>query len=308
MKPSVTRSALVAGSLLAAGLVGLACSGDGTGPGNPGAAGASAGSGAGGTGGGGTAGSGGAGGTSPNFMAVPPCNAESDYMTGTTVSFPMSATNFSYSPKCLKVTAGTTVAFSGDFTGHPLEPSANRGTLTGSPIMATSSGTTKSFAFSTPGYYAYFCSVHGPSDGAAGMVGVVWVNDRPLTKMNGAAMTSLSRLTLLGTLLAATLTIGCSGSSNTNTPGTGGGGGGGSTGSGGSGPDPSFMAVVPCSTEDAYTTTGTTITFPATATDFNDSPKCLKVTAGASVTFSVSSWPIPCCRRRCGAPRREIRS
>ena len=181
MKPSVTRSVLVAGSLLAGALVGFGCTDNGgNGYVDPGTAGASAGGGSGGgtAGSGGSAGTGGGGGTSPSFMAVPPCNAESDYTTGTataTVSFPMSATNFSYSPKCLKVTAGATVTFSGDFVAHPLEPSTHRGTLTGSPITATSSGSTKAFAFPTAGYYAYFCSVHGPSDGAAGMVGVIWV-------------------------------------------------------------------------------------------------------------------------------------
>ena len=176
MKPSVTRTAFVAGSLLAAAVVGFGCTDDGgNGPGNPGAAGSSAGSGGGGTGGAGGTSAGGTGGGNPSFMAVAPCNAEGDYTTGTTVMFPMSASNFSYSPKCLKVPAGTTVMFSGDFTAHPLEPSTHRGTLTGSPITSTASGTAKSFTFSTPGYYAYFCTVHGPSDGAAGMVGVVWV-------------------------------------------------------------------------------------------------------------------------------------
>ncbi len=108
-------------------------------------------------------------------MAVAPCNAESTYATGTTIAFPAGAADFSYSPKCLKVSAGTTVTFSGDFTVHPLEPSTHRGALTGSPITSTGSGTSKSFDFLTPGFYAYYCSVHGPSDGAAGMVGVIWV-------------------------------------------------------------------------------------------------------------------------------------
>jgi plastocyanin len=31
------------------------------------------------------------------------------------------------------------------------------------------------FTFPTPGFYAYYCTVHGASDGAAGMVGVIWV-------------------------------------------------------------------------------------------------------------------------------------
>src|SRR5205814_7047349 len=111
----------------------------GNGAGNPGTAGSSAGttgtggSNAGTAGAGGTS-AGGSGGTTPGFMSVLPCTSESAYMTGTTISFPAAATDFSYSPKCLKVSAGATVTFSGDFSSHPLTPSALRGTLTGNPI------------------------------------------------------------------------------------------------------------------------------------------------------------------------------
>ena len=174
----MVRAVLLAG-VLVAGLVAGGCTVN-SGNGNPGIGGSSAGAAgttgsAGATGTAGTTGSGGTGGSSANFMAVPPCTAESNYMSGTTITFPASATDVSYTPKCLKVTAGATVTFNGDFTVHPLEPSTHRGTLTGNPITATGTGTTKSFDFPTPGYYAYFCSVHGPSDGAAGMVGVIWV-------------------------------------------------------------------------------------------------------------------------------------
>ena len=94
-----------------------------------------------------------------------PCPAESDYVTGpTTVDFGLINGGLQLPPKCLKVAAGTTVTFSGDFSSHPLEPSAQRGTLTGNPITSTSAvtdgGTTKTFAFPTPGFYAYFCQVH----------------------------------------------------------------------------------------------------------------------------------------------------
>ena len=173
------RAVLLAGAVLVAGLVGSGCT-DNSGNGNPGVGGSSAGAAgttgsAGTTGAAGTMGSGGTGGSSANFMAVPPCTAESNYMTGTTINFPAGTADFNYSPKCLKVTAGATVTFSGDFTAHPLEPSTHRGTLTGNPITATGTGTTKSFDFPTPGYYAYYCAFHGPSDGATGMVGVIWV-------------------------------------------------------------------------------------------------------------------------------------
>jgi plastocyanin len=109
-------------------------------------------------------------------MAVPPCTDESSYATtGTTITFG-AATDISYMPKCLKVTAGTTVTFMGDFGTHPLLPSALRGTLTGNPITGTGQGTSASFTFPNPGYFAYFCDIHGSSDGAIGMVGVIWVH------------------------------------------------------------------------------------------------------------------------------------
>ena len=173
----MTRPQLVAGGLLAIAFLASACT-DSSGGGTPGTGGGAAGTtGAGGTsaGGAGSTAAGGAGGGSPDFMSVAPCSAESSYMTGTTVNFPASASDFSYSPKCLKVPAGTMVTFSGDFSFHPLEPSTHRGTLTANPITSTATGTTKSFNFTTPGFYAYFCSTHGASDGAAGMVGVIWV-------------------------------------------------------------------------------------------------------------------------------------
>jgi plastocyanin len=123
------------------------------------------------TGAGGTTGAAGSGG---GFMSVAPCTMESAYSTGTIVDFSSTAT-YAYTPQCLKVAAGSTVTFTGDFGTHPLSPSAKRGTLTGNPITATSAGTTKTFTFPNPGFYAYYCTVHGASDGAAGMVGVIWV-------------------------------------------------------------------------------------------------------------------------------------
>lgn len=119
---------------------------------------------------------GGAGGASA-FTAVAPCGTEAAYTQGTsaaTVTFGAAA-DISYTPKCLKVPTGAQVTFTGDFGAHPLSPSAQRGTLTGNPIAPTSAGTTATFTFPTAGYYAYFCTVHGSSDGSAGMVGVIWV-------------------------------------------------------------------------------------------------------------------------------------
>lgn len=125
--------------------------------------------------GGGTGGTSGTGGGSSGFVSVPPCTTEALYATaGTTVNFGVNGTA-AYDPKCLKVSVGSIVTFVGDFSAHPLSPSTMRGTVSGNPITNTGSGSRKSVTFPAPGAYAYYCDLHGPSDGAAGMVGVVWV-------------------------------------------------------------------------------------------------------------------------------------
>ena len=185
----MTRTFVVAGSLLVAALATLGCTDD-SGNGNPGTGGSSAGAagtggttGAAGSGGGGS--SGGTGGSTPGFMSIAPCQNESAYMTATTVTFPVSATDFNYAPKCLHVSlpvgsTGMDVTFTGDFVAHPLVPSALRGAQTGNPITTTTAGASKVFRFSTPGFFAYFCQVHNPSDNGAGMSGVVWVTQQVL--------------------------------------------------------------------------------------------------------------------------------
>jgi plastocyanin len=137
------------------------------------------------TGAGGTAGAGGTGGATgaggaagaAGFRAVNPCNAAGDYVTGNTVMF--GGMVALYTPQCLRVSAGTTVTFNGGsstFAMHPLMPSGLRGDTVGNPITATTTGdTSKSFTFTTPGFFAYFCMVHGATDSGAGMAGVVWV-------------------------------------------------------------------------------------------------------------------------------------
>jgi plastocyanin len=133
-----------------------------------GSGGASAGSG--GASGGGTGGGSG----NPNFTMVSPCNSEASYAQGTTVDF-SNPTLAAYMPSCLKVPLGTLVTFNGNFVTHPLEPSATRGLVAESPITATSSGSSRAFMFRGTGFFAYYCSVHGPSDTGAGMAGVIWV-------------------------------------------------------------------------------------------------------------------------------------
>ena len=197
MKP-FHKALLVAGLLFAGGFIISSCKDDsGNGNGNPGQAGSgggnagttgNGGSTAGTTGSAGNAGSGGSGGGTPGFMAIAPCLNESDYVSNTkTIDFPVSATDFNYSPKCLKVTfplgvvgtagaPGTNVTFSGDFATHPLMPSTHRGDQTGNPIAATSAGTSATFYISSfnSNFYAYYCDVHNHSDNGAGMSGVIW--------------------------------------------------------------------------------------------------------------------------------------
>jgi plastocyanin len=157
--------------LLVAVMIALGCSGAGGGP-TPGSGGSSGGGGSTAGGSGGTGGAGGAGGGAP-FMAYAPCADETFYVAGSTIAFGGSV-GFDYAPRCLKVPAGTTVTFSGDFATHPLIPSAIRGTITGNPIVATSSGATATFTFANPGFYAYLCMIHGLDDGSS-MSGVIWV-------------------------------------------------------------------------------------------------------------------------------------
>jgi plastocyanin len=155
--------------VVAALLIGVAAGCSGNGAVNPLGAGGSGGT------GGGSAGRGPGGAGGSGFVAVAPCNAASNYSIGaTSISFG-GAEGDSYNPTCLKVPAGTTVTFLGDFGNHPLAPSAARGTLTGNPIVVTSAGSTASFTFPAAGFWAFYCMVHGSDPDGDLMSGVVWV-------------------------------------------------------------------------------------------------------------------------------------
>jgi plastocyanin len=169
MELAMTLASRLTFGLLLASMTAIGCSGGGT-TANPGTAGTSGG----GTSGGGTGGgTGGGGGSSAGFMSFAPCAAATDYVAGTTINFG-GAVGFNYDPKCLKVSAGATVTFSGDFLTHPLAPSAMRGDPANNPIVNMSDGTTASFVFPMPGFYAYLCNFHGTDDGLF-MSGVIWV-------------------------------------------------------------------------------------------------------------------------------------
>ncbi len=122
----------------------------------------------------GSSGTTGSAGTTGAFRAVEPCPAATDYVAGTMVDFGAGGQAV-YTPSCLKLTAGATVTFNGDFSFHPISPSATRGDTSNNPITDTASGTGKTFTFLNPGFFAYFCDFHGSSDTGAGMAGVIWV-------------------------------------------------------------------------------------------------------------------------------------
>lgn len=114
---------------------------------------------------------------SASFESVAPCPTEANYEIGTTVAFTLPGVpgDLDYDPPCLRVSRGATVTFTGDFGFHPLYPSRARGTIQGNPIQATGAGSTsRGFVFSEPGFFAYYCGVHGAFDDGTGMAGVVW--------------------------------------------------------------------------------------------------------------------------------------
>lgn len=92
-------------------------------------------------------------------------------MSATSITFP----GLSYSPACLVVSPGTAVTWSGNFVAHPLRAGFIVGSTPiaqpGSPIAATSSGTSATFTFAAPGAWGYYCNLHY----AFGMYGVVYV-------------------------------------------------------------------------------------------------------------------------------------
>ena len=80
---------------------------------------------------------------------------------------------FFYTPKCLKVSPGTQVTWSGSFSGHPLQGGAvvnNVPFPDSSKIPLTNTGSTKTITFDTAGTFPYYCVFHVNS-----MQGVVFV-------------------------------------------------------------------------------------------------------------------------------------
>lgn len=80
-----------------------------------------------------------------------------------------------YTPRCVRVAAGTQVTFNSNFQMHPLrggEVVDEVGIVDpNSPITPVDSGATATFVLDEPGEYPYFCSFHA----SLGMFGTIWV-------------------------------------------------------------------------------------------------------------------------------------
>lgn len=79
--------------------------------------------------------------------------------------------DFEYTPKCMRIRAGQTVVFEGDFDRHPLLTSCG-------PALSLDKRTgtgPASFVVGAPGRYGYYCLDHGNAGGAvmAGALDVV---------------------------------------------------------------------------------------------------------------------------------------
>ncbi|NUO52550.1 MAG: hypothetical protein HOV80_27195 [Polyangiaceae bacterium] len=87
----------------------------------------------------------------------------------------ISSMGVNYTPKCVRVAAGTSVTFLSDFNMHPLRGGQvvdDVGMVDPqSPITPQDSGSAVTFMLDEPGEYPYFCSFHA----SIGMFGTIWV-------------------------------------------------------------------------------------------------------------------------------------
>jgi plastocyanin len=82
-----------------------------------------------------------------------------------------------YTPRCVRVRAGSMLVFSGNFATHPLVGGTVNGSTatpdSASPVPATSSGSELTFSLSAPGTVPYYCTAHAGS----GMMGAIFVEE-----------------------------------------------------------------------------------------------------------------------------------
>jgi plastocyanin len=83
----------------------------------------------------------------------------------------------SYKPPCIRIKAGQTVTFTGDFVAHPLAGMVVNGTQP-NPVAGPYMTDPVVIKFDAPGSYGYYCVTHGADDiaGQTGMSGAVYVD------------------------------------------------------------------------------------------------------------------------------------
>ncbi|MDI3288779.1 plastocyanin/azurin family copper-binding protein [Polyangium sp. 15x6] len=123
--------------------------------------------------GGGMGGMGGAGGG--GMMAVNGCTVDMAEDHTADASTTVKTMMISYTPKCIRVKAGTDVIFDVNFLSHPLVGGTVDGIMKtedpNSPIKKTTSGTMASFNLPNKGVFGYYCDTHG----TLGMTGAIFV-------------------------------------------------------------------------------------------------------------------------------------
>jgi plastocyanin len=84
---------------------------------------------------------------------------------------------FQYIPRCVLISAGQTITFTGDFSSHPLVGGTAEGAFKtpdpSSPIGTTNGGISKPVQFTSAGTYPFYCDQHGLT---YAMTGVVFVD------------------------------------------------------------------------------------------------------------------------------------
>jgi plastocyanin len=81
---------------------------------------------------------------------------------------------FKYTPRCMIISAGQTINFTGDFSSHPLVGGIAEGAFKTpdpqSPIGTTNNGSSKLVQFLSMGTYPFYCDMHGLQYAMAGVV------------------------------------------------------------------------------------------------------------------------------------------
>lgn len=100
------------------------------------------------------------------------CTTFDDKTADTTVTVDFGTAGFEYTPKCIKVKAGTKIDFKGDFTAHPFKATCGPAMLPDSGQPSGSGTFTVDTTGLASGVYGYFCTAHGTAAGS-GMAGAI---------------------------------------------------------------------------------------------------------------------------------------